>query len=181
MSCSLHCSEVIAQFAYPHCALVWLTQVKVCVTWEEGDAARFINCEFFGPDAPLPANQPSSQGGGAAHTTAAPTQSRPALVYRPPAAGITIVAAGGDGTINECAAALLVAGLLPHSNDALQGLRRHSGGNHELPDISLAVLPLGTSNDFAATCNIPKVGDEGGYWCVHPAGESWPDPRSLQA
>lgn len=47
----------------------------------------------------------------------------------------TVVAAGGDGTINE-----MVSGLL------------HSGAD-KLP--ALAILPLGTANDFARACDIP--------------------------
>lgn len=48
-----------------------------------------------------------------------------------------IVAVGGDGTINE----------------VLQGLM----ANHQLlPELSLAVMPWGTGNDWAALHNIPK-------------------------
>lgn len=47
----------------------------------------------------------------------------------------TIIAGGGDGTINEVASALMA---LPESNRP-----------------SLGVLPLGTANDFATSCSIP--------------------------
>ncbi|ENA3445074.1 lipid kinase YegS [Yersinia enterocolitica] len=47
----------------------------------------------------------------------------------------TIIAGGGDGTINEVASALMA---LPESNRP-----------------SLGILPLGTANDFATSCNIP--------------------------
>jgi len=46
-----------------------------------------------------------------------------------------VIAGGGDGTVNEVAAGLL---------DGKAG-----------PDTSLAVLPLGTANDFAHACAIP--------------------------
>ncbi|MBV7296317.1 lipid kinase YegS [Enterovibrio paralichthyis] len=46
-----------------------------------------------------------------------------------------IVAAGGDGTVNECAAALM--GYEPEQRP------------------EMAVLPLGTANDFATACQIP--------------------------
>ena len=47
----------------------------------------------------------------------------------------TIIAGGGDGTINEVASALIA---LPESNRP-----------------SLGILPLGTANDFATSCSIP--------------------------
>lgn len=47
----------------------------------------------------------------------------------------TIIAGGGDGTINEVASALMA---LPESNRP-----------------SLGILPLGTANDFATSCSIP--------------------------
>lgn len=47
----------------------------------------------------------------------------------------TIIAGGGDGTINEVASALM----------ALAGSSRPS----------LGILPLGTANDFATSCSIP--------------------------
>ena len=49
----------------------------------------------------------------------------------------TVIAAGGDGTVNEVAAALA-------SRD---------GGTDEIP--ALGVLPFGTANDFATACAIP--------------------------
>lgn len=48
----------------------------------------------------------------------------------------TVVAAGGDGTINE-----VVNGLM--------------SGDLRLPMPSLGVIPLGTANDFAQACRIP--------------------------
>jgi lipid kinase YegS len=47
----------------------------------------------------------------------------------------TIIAAGGDGTIN----------------DVVNGLMK----TDEHPDISLGIVPLGTANDFATGCGIP--------------------------
>ncbi|WAT01394.1 lipid kinase YegS [Rouxiella chamberiensis] len=47
----------------------------------------------------------------------------------------TVIAGGGDGTINEVAAALASSSVRP------------------LP--ALGILPLGTANDFATSCNIP--------------------------
>ena len=47
----------------------------------------------------------------------------------------TVIAGGGDGTINEVAAALV------------------SSGQASLP--ALGILPLGTANDFATSCSIP--------------------------
>ncbi|PHI30792.1 lipid kinase YegS [Budvicia aquatica] len=49
----------------------------------------------------------------------------------------TIVAGGGDGTINEVAAAIAALQL----------------NHHPLP--TLGILPLGTANDFATACQIP--------------------------
>lgn len=46
-----------------------------------------------------------------------------------------IIAAGGDGTVNQ----------------VVNGIMR-AGGN---PSTALAILPLGTANDFAASCGIP--------------------------
>ncbi|ANI31245.1 lipid kinase [Yersinia entomophaga] len=73
--------------------------LHVRTTWEQGDAARYVNEAIaLGVD--------------------------------------TVIAGGGDGTINEVAAAL--AALPP---------------GHTLP--SLGILPLGTANDFATACSIP--------------------------
>ncbi len=72
--------------------------LHVRVTWEQGDAKRYVN------EAAVLAVE-------------------------------TIIAGGGDGTINEVASALMA---LPESN---------------LP--SLGILPLGTANDFATSCSIP--------------------------
>ena len=47
----------------------------------------------------------------------------------------TLIAAGGDGTVNE-----VVNGLMNAS---------------EHPEIALGILPLGTANDFATGCGIP--------------------------
>ena len=47
----------------------------------------------------------------------------------------TVIAAGGDGTINE-----VVNGLMKTGKQA---------------DIALAIVPLGTANDFATGCGIP--------------------------
>lgn len=70
----------------------------VRVTWEHGDAARYVA-------------EAAQLGVG------------------------TVVAGGGDGTINEVAAALMQ---LPAHNRPVLG-----------------ILPLGTANDFAMACNIP--------------------------
>lgn len=72
--------------------------LHVRVTWEQGDAKRYVN------EAAVLAIE-------------------------------TIIAGGGDGTINEVASALMA---LPESNRP-----------------SLGILPLGTANDFATSCNIP--------------------------
>ena len=71
----------------------------VRVTWEHGDAARYVA-------------EAAQLGVG------------------------TVVAGGGDGTINEVAAALMQ---LPAHNRPVLG-----------------ILPLGTANDFAMACNIPR-------------------------
>ncbi|HDL7771280.1 TPA: lipid kinase YegS [Yersinia enterocolitica] len=72
--------------------------LHVRVTWEQGDAKRYVNEAV-------------------------------ALAVE------TIIAGGGDGTINEVASALIA---LPESNRP-----------------SLGILPLGTANDFATSCSIP--------------------------
>lgn len=72
--------------------------LHVRVTWEQGDAKRYVN------EAAVLAVE-------------------------------TIIAGGGDGTINEVASALMA---LPESNRP-----------------SLGILPLGTANDFATSCSIP--------------------------
>lgn len=72
--------------------------LHVRVTWEQGDAKRYVN-------------------------------EAAALAVE------TIIAGGGDGTINEVASALIA---LPESNRP-----------------SLGILPLGTANDFATSCSIP--------------------------
>jgi diacylglycerol kinase family enzyme len=54
----------------------------------------------------------------------------------------TIIAAGGDGTLSEVAAALV------------------ESGGAALP-LALGLLPLGTGNDFAAVTGISMVG----YYC----------------
>lgn len=53
----------------------------------------------------------------------------------------TIIAGGGDGTINEVCAALAAS---PHAADVLP---------------SVGLLPLGTANDFASACGIPAAAD----------------------
>ncbi len=74
-------------------------KVEVRVTWEKGDATRFVD-------------EATKEG-----------------VSR-------IIAAGGDGTINEVVNAMLT---------------------HEAKECPiLAIMPLGTANDFASACNIPK-------------------------
>jgi lipid kinase YegS len=75
-------------------------EIEVRVTWEKGDAERFVS--KAGRDG----------------------------VRR-------IVAAGGDGTINEVV-------------NGLAGLEKE-----KRPE--LAIMPLGTANDFASACNIPPV------------------------
>lgn len=72
--------------------------VKVSVTWESGDAARF-------------AGETRKEGVD------------------------LVVAGGGDGTLNEIVNGLLAAG--------------------EGPLPAVAVLPLGTANDFARGCHVP--------------------------
>ncbi|MCU6664512.1 lipid kinase YegS [Silvania hatchlandensis] len=73
--------------------------IHVRVTWEKGDAARYID---------------------EAH-----------------ALGVeTVIAGGGDGTINEVATALIA---LPDANRP-----------------ALGILPLGTANDFATSAGIPE-------------------------
>ena len=71
--------------------------IHVRVTWEKGDAARFI-------DEALQLNVE------------------------------TVIAGGGDGTINEVATALV-----------------ERGGK-----MALGILPLGTANDFATSVGIPQ-------------------------
>lgn len=59
------------------------------------------------------------------------------LVLEASQQGVTrIVAGGGDGTVNEVVNALL---------------------NHNLTHIEVSILPLGTANDFATSCEIPTV------------------------
>ena len=74
-------------------------EIHVRVTWEKGDAARYLE------------------------------EARQLGVK-------TVVAGGGDGTINEVATALI-----------------NSGGD-ALP--ALGILPLGTANDFATSAGIPE-------------------------
>lgn len=74
--------------------------IHVRVTWEKGDAARYI--------------QEASQSGVE-----------------------TVIAGGGDGTINEVATALIS---LPKENRP-----------------ALGILPLGTANDFATSAGIPDT------------------------
>ncbi len=78
-------------------------QIHVRVTWEKGDAARYIN------------------------------EARTLGVE-------TVIAGGGDGTINEVASALI--NLL---------------GDHRP---ALGILPLGTANDFATSAGIPEALDK---------------------
>jgi len=54
---------------------------------------------------------------------------------RPQAIGDVLIAAGGDGTINEVLNAMLAANISPEP--------------------ALAIIPLGTANDFAKSCGIP--------------------------
>ncbi|APO96227.1 lipid kinase YegS [Xanthomonas vesicatoria] len=75
-------------------------QLEVRVTWEEGDAERYV----------------AEAVADGVHT---------------------VVAAGGDGTLSEVAAALA-----HHDDDAAS-----------LP--SLGLVPLGTANDFATAANVP--------------------------
>jgi len=77
--------------------------LHVRVTWEQGDAARYV--------------QEACQLGVT-----------------------TLIAGGGDGTINEVAAALTTV-----SAD-------------QRP--ALGILPLGTANDFAVACNIPLMPEQ---------------------
>lgn len=75
-------------------------EIHVRVTWEKGDAARYLD------------------------------EGRRLGVK-------TVVAGGGDGTINEVATALI-----------------NAGDGDELP--ALGILPLGTANDFATSAGIPE-------------------------
>lgn len=75
----------------------------------------------------------------------------------------TLVAAGGDGTVCEVIAALLqhTGGLADTRNvTAPEGARDivqlAEGEPPMLQQMSVAVLPMGTSNDFAATTGIPQ-------------------------
>lgn len=77
--------------------------LHVRVTWEHGDAARYVE-------------EAVRLGAG------------------------TVVAGGGDGTINEVAAALVQLPA-PHRP-------------------ALGILPLGTANDFAVACNIPLAPEQ---------------------
>ncbi|CAI2472157.1 lipid kinase YegS [Serratia ficaria] len=77
--------------------------LHVRVTWEHGDAARYVE-------------EAVRLGAG------------------------TVVAGGGDGTINEVAAALIQLPA-PHRP-------------------ALGILPLGTANDFAVACNIPLAPEQ---------------------
>ena len=72
--------------------------IEIRVTWEHGDAERFVN-------------EASHEG-----------------IQR-------IVAAGGDGTLNE----------------VVTGMAKLAGNKRP----ELAIMPLGTANDFATACNIP--------------------------
>lgn len=78
------------------------TGVSVRVTWEDGDAARYVA---------------EALAAGAA----------------------TVVAGGGDGTLSEVA----------------QALAEHDAPAGALP--ALAVLPLGTANDFATAADLPQA------------------------
>ncbi|EPI2799119.1 lipid kinase YegS [Citrobacter koseri] len=78
-------------------------EINVRVTWEKGDAQRYVN------------------------------EARQLGVE-------TVIAGGGDGTINEVSAALIQC----------------QGGN--VP--ALGILPLGTANDFATSAGIPEALDK---------------------
>ena len=73
----------------------------------------------------------------------------------------TVVAGGGDGTINEVATALAA-----------------SSADHRPV---LGILPLGTANDFATSVGIPEemepalTGDSGQSQC-HRSGQGKPEP-----
>lgn len=77
-------------------------KLDVRVTWEHGDAARYV-AEAVGLGCE------------------------------------TVIAGGGDGTINEVAGALA----------QLNGVKP-----------ALGIVPLGTANDFATACNIPPVPEQ---------------------
>ncbi|WAT09248.1 lipid kinase YegS [Rouxiella badensis] len=78
-------------------------ELAVRVTWEHGDAARYvIEAIELGVE--------------------------------------TVIAGGGDGTINEVASALIT-----HSTDSRP---------------ALGIIPLGTANDFATSCSIPIEMDQ---------------------
>lgn len=58
----------------------------------------------------------------------------------------TLIAGGGDGSVRDITDALLRYGEQPACGDG----RRSDG-----PDLRLAILPLGTANDFATAAGIP--------------------------
>jgi len=85
--------------------------IEVRVTWEKGDARRFV-----------------AEAG----------------------ASVLLIAAGGDGTLNE-----VVHGLMALAPDARP---------------VLGVLPLGTANDFATGCGIPRDPKEALALCMEGEG-----------
>ncbi len=83
-------------------------EVRVCVTWESGDAGRFAGlADAEGCDC--------------------------------------VVAAGGDGTINEVASGLVEAGIIVGGQVAADLSARPA----------LGIVPMGTANDFAHGCGVP--------------------------
>lgn len=84
--------------------------LAVRVTWEHGDAVRYVNEAIeLGVE--------------------------------------TVIAGGGDGTINEVATALI----------------SHNTNNRPV----LGILPLGTANDFATSCSIPMEMDQALTLAIH--------------
>lgn len=86
------------------------TELAVRVTWEQGDAARYV-----------------------AEAMALGAE--------------TVIAGGGDGTINEVATALIA---YPQASRP-----------------ALGIIPLGTANDFATSCGIPAEMDQALMLAVH--------------
>ncbi|KAL6763901.1 ATP-NAD kinase-like domain-containing protein [Haematococcus lacustris] len=78
----------------------------------------------------------------------------------------TLVAAGGDGTVCEVVEALLQhTGGLPDTKGVVGShdsgpeskvLAQGTGRPPHVPHLSVGILPMGTSNDFAATTGIPN-------------------------